>query len=182
MSNTAALKRLAKDRARQLLEELEITSAPVPIERIIKRCQVVLQYAPFEDDLSGMAYINEGLSIIGINALHPPNRQRFSAAHELGHHLLHADHLKDAVHVDRGLRVLMRDQVASQGVDTIEIQANAFAAELLMPESMLKEAIAGDEIDIESDTQIEVLAKKFRVSASAIRYRLLGLMDEAQNA
>ena len=182
MSNTAALKRFAKDRAIQLLEELEITSAPVPIERIIKRCQVVLQYAPFEDDLSGMAYINEGLSIIGINALHPPNRQRFSAAHELGHHLLHVEQLKDAVHVDRGLRVLMRDQVASQGVDAIEIQANAFAAELLMPERMLREAIAGGEIDIESDVQIEALAKKFRVSASAIRFRLLGLMDEAQNA
>ena len=182
MSNPAALKRLAKDRARRLLEELEITSAPVPIERIIKRCHVVLQYAPFEDDLSGMAYINDGLSIIGINALHPPNRQRFSAAHELGHHLLHQEQLKDAVHVDRGLRVLMRDQVASQGVDTIEIQANAFAAELLMPEKMLREAIAGDEIDIESDAQIEALSKKFRVSASAIRFRLLGLMDEAQSA
>ncbi len=182
MSNPAALKRHAKDRARRLLEELEITSAPVPIERIIKRCHVVLQYAPFEDDLSGMAYINDGLSIIGINALHPPNRQRFSAAHELGHHLLHQEQLKDAVHVDRGLRVLMRDQVASQGVDTIEIQANAFAAELLMPEKMLREAIAGDEIDIESDAQIEALSKKFRVSASAIRFRLLGLMDEAQSA
>lgn len=182
MKNKAALKTQAKERARKLLDELEITSAPVPIEKIIKRCQVVLQYAPFEDELSGMAYINEGVSIIGINALHPPNRQRFSAAHELGHHLLHADQLKSAVHVDRGLRVLMRDQIASQGVDPIEIEANAFAAELLMPKSMLKEVIAGGEIDIESDIQIEALAKKFRVSASAIRYRLLGLMDEVQSS
>jgi Zn-dependent peptidase ImmA (M78 family) len=175
-------KEAARQRARELLEEFGISSAPVPIEKIIKKCHVVLQYAPFEEDLSGMAYINDGLAIIGINALHHPNRQRFSAAHELGHHMLHADHLREAVHVDKGLRALLRDDVSSQGVDVLEIQANAFASELLMPRDLLVKALDEDGVDMEDDAQIEALAKKFRVSASAIRFRLTGLMNDPHPA
>jgi Zn-dependent peptidase ImmA (M78 family) len=168
----------ARNCARDLLELYAITSAPVPVERIIKKRDIALQYAPFEEDLSGMAYINDGVAIIGINALHHPNRQRFSAAHELGHHLLHADLLKDAVHVDRGIRVMLRDEVSSQGVDENEVMANTFAAELLMPRMLLAKAMDEGEIDIEDDTQIEAIAKKFRVSAAAMRFRLIGLMSQ----
>ncbi|GAA4795841.1 MAG TPA: ImmA/IrrE family metallo-endopeptidase [Xanthomonadaceae bacterium] len=174
------VKEIARQRARELLEEFRVTSAPVPIEKIIKKRDIVLQYAPFEEDLSGMAYINDGLSIIGINALHHPNRQRFSAAHELGHHVLHAEHLKNAVHVDKGLRVLLRDDVSSQGVDLLEIEANAFASELLMPKDLLVKALDEGGVDMDDDTQIETLAKKFRVSASALRFRLIGLMNDPQ--
>ena len=168
----------ARKCARELLERYSITSAPVPVERIIKKRGIALQYAPFEEDLSGMAYINDGVAIIGINALHHPNRQRFSAAHELGHHLLHADLLRDAVHVDRGIRVMLRDEVSSHGVDENEVMANNFAAELLMPRVLLAKAMDEGEIDIEDDTQIEAIAKKFRVSAAAMRFRLIGLMSE----
>lgn len=177
-TTTAMEKDIARQKARDVLSQFGIVSAPVPIERIIKKHQIVLQYAPFEEDLSGMAYINEGLSIIAVNALHPPNRQRFSAAHELGHHLLHADELSRAVHVDKGTRVLLRDDVASQGTDPVEVQANVFAAELLMPIDLLRKAVDEDEVDIDDDSKIDALAKKFKVSASALRYRLLGLMDK----
>ena len=50
------------------------------MERIIKARNIVLQYAPLDQELSGMAYIKDGVGIIGVNALHHPNRQRFSAA------------------------------------------------------------------------------------------------------
>jgi Zn-dependent peptidase ImmA (M78 family) len=171
-------KEVGKAKARELLEKFQISSAPVPIERIIKKEQIVLQYAPFEEDLSGMAFIDGGLSIIAINALHHPNRQRFSAAHELGHHMLHAEHIKDSVHVDKVFRVLLRDDLASQGVDALEIQANAFASELLMPRDLLAKALSDGGVDIEDEAQVDALAKKFRVSASAIRFRLIGLMTE----
>lgn len=183
MSGVFADKINARQRARDLLDECEIVKAPVPIERIIKKCSVALHYLPFEEDLSGMAYINEGVAIIGVNALHHANRQRFSAAHELGHHILHADLLKDAIHVDKGpLRVLLRGELASQGVDPREIEANAFAAEILMPQRLLAEALDTDEIDIEDDDQMDALAKKFRVSASAIRFRLSDLLAEYRTA
>lgn len=171
----------ARAMATQMLEAFAISTAPVPIDRIIKRKQISLQYAPLEEDLSGMAYIKDGLSIIGINALHHPNRQRFSAAHELGHHVLHSEVIKQAVHVDKGHRVLLRDDLSSQGVDALEIEANAFASELLMPRDLVIKALNDDGVDIEDDAQIDALAKKFRVSSSAIRFRLAALMNENES-
>lgn len=146
--------------------------APVLVERIVKSRGIVLQYAPLEEDLSGMAFIRDGVGIIGVNALHHPNRQRFSIAHELAHHELHADEIRDEVHVDKTFRVLMRDDVAAQGVDPLEIEANAFAAELLMPLAILQEVVDPAGLDLDDDARIEALARKFRVSTSALRFRL----------
>lgn len=162
----------AREKARAVLAEFGVKSAPVPVERIIKARNIALQYAPLEEALSGMAYIKDGVGIIGVNALHHPNRQRFSAAHELAHHVLHPGDLEKAVHVDSGLRVLFRDEVSAQGTDDLEVEANAFAAELLMPRDLLIAALDGEGIDLDDDTAVETLARKFRVSASAMRYRL----------
>lgn len=160
--------------ARAILREFGVKSAPVPVERIIKARDIMLQYAPLEEDLSGMAYIKDGVGIIGVNALHHPNRQRFSAAHELGHHELHKPEISKGVHVDHGFRMLFRDEFSSQGTDPLEIEANAFASELLMPGELLTTALHASGLDIEDDAGIEALARKFRVSASAMRYRLAG--------
>ena len=160
--------------ARAILREFGVKNAPVPVERIIKSKGIVLQYAPLEEDLSGMAYIKDGVGIIGVNALHHPNRQRFSAAHELAHHELHKREISKAVHVDHGFRMLFRDDISSQGIDPLEIEANAFASELLMPSELLTTALHASGLDIEDDAGIEALARKFRVSASAMRYRLAG--------
>jgi Zn-dependent peptidase ImmA (M78 family) len=164
----------ARHAARAILKDSGVKGGPVPVERIIKVRNIVLQYAPLEEDLSGMAYIKNGVGIIGVNALHHPNRQRFSAAHELGHHELHAHAIGKAVHVDRGFRVLLRDDISSQGIDPLEIEANAFAAELLMPREFLMSALDAAGLDIEDDVGIETLARKFRVSTAAMRYRLAG--------
>lgn len=164
----------ARAAARTILRDYAVKAVPVPVERIIKARSIILQYAPLEEDLSGMAYIKDGIGIIGVNALHHPNRQRFSAAHELGHHVLHAQEIRKAVHVDRGFRVLLRDDVSSQGTDPLEIEANAFASELLMPAEFLMSALDASGLDIEDEAGIETLARKFRVSASAMRYRLAG--------
>lgn len=164
----------AREAARAVLREFSVKTVPVPVERIIKSKNIILQYAPLEENLSGMAYIKDGVGIIGINALHHPNRQRFSAAHELGHHELHAHHIRTAVHVDKEFRVLLRDDVSSQGMDSLEIEANAFASELLMPGELVTGMLDAGGLDIEDDAGIEALARKFRVSASAMRFRLAG--------
>lgn len=162
----------AREAAQRVLREYGVKAAPVPVDRIIKSKGIALEYAPFEDELSGMAYIKDGVAIIGLNALHHPNRQRFSAAHELGHHELHADILESKVHVDKGFLVLLRDDVSSRGTDNREIEANAFASELLMPSELIRGALSERGLDIEDDEGVEALAKKFRVSAAAMRYRL----------
>jgi Zn-dependent peptidase ImmA (M78 family) len=162
----------ARRAAQAIIRDFAIKNPPVPIERIIKSKNIVLQYAPLEEELSGMAYIKDGIGIIGVNALHHPNRQRFSAAHELAHHELHAQEIHKAVHVDREFRVLLRDDVSSQGVDPLEIEANAFASELLMPRELLMTALGAGGLDLDDETGIEALARKFRVSPAAMRYRL----------
>ena len=159
--------------ARSLLEEHTIETIPVPVERIAKSLGIRVEYAPLDDELSGLAHIRDDVPIIGVNALHAPNRRRFTLAHELAHIVLHRDELEHAVHVDRGS--LRRDALAAEGVDPIEIEANAFAAELLMPERLLISELKRQPVDLEDDAAVAALAKRFRVSDAAMRYRLNSL-------
>lgn len=172
--NRKADRNKARQAARSLLKQYAIKSPPVPVERIAKLLSVRVEYAPLDDELSGLAYIRDKVPIIGINALHAPNRKRFTLAHELAHVQLHQSELKRAVHVDRG--PLRRDALAAEGVDPIEIEANAFAAELLMPTHFLISALKSQPVDLEDDDDaIATLAKRFRVSDAAMRYRLNSL-------
>ena len=75
----------------------------------------------------------EGQVLIGVNSLHHSNRRRFTVAHECGHLLLHAGE----TFIDKSFRVNWRDGVSSLAVDRHEIEANQFAAELLMPFEMV---------------------------------------------
>lgn len=166
---TEAEKRAARERAQQLLSEFGVHSPPVPVERIAKSLGAQIQYSPFDGDLSGMAFIKDGIPIIGVNSLHHPNRQRFTLAHELAHILLHRSEIESTVHVDKGS--LRRDALAAAGIDDKEITANAFAAELLMPQAFLAAALDGRTIDTEDDGAIKDLAKRFKVSEAAMRFR-----------
>ena len=159
-------------RAQQLLTRLDIKSAPTPVEKIARALGVQVRFSPFDDELSGMIYIKEGVPIIGVNSLHHPNRQRFTIAHELGHLELHRQMITTTVHVDKNFPALMRDPKSATGTEQIEIEANQFAAELLMPRELIEQALAGEQFDIEDDGPIEEIAKKFRVSKQALQYRI----------
>lgn len=158
----------AREAARSVLKEHGIASAPVPVDRIARQLGVRVQFAPLDNDLSGMAHIRDGIVVVGVNSLHAPNRQRFTLAHELGHVVLHRPILESAVHVDR---VLLRDRNSSTGTDQQEIEANAFASELLMPTDILETMLGGRQVILDDDEEIAALAKKFRVSESAMRFR-----------
>lgn len=160
----------ARALARTILADLGITGPPVPVERIAKARGIRIQYAPLDDELSGMAFVKDGIAVIGVNAIHHPNRQRFTIAHELAHHLLHRSHLEGQVHVDK--TILKRDILAHSGTDRLEVDANAFAAELLMPEDMVAKAIEGG-LDMGDDAKLASIAKRFRVSTAALQFRLM---------
>ena len=159
-------------RAQQLLVRFGVQSAPTPVERIAKALGAQVRFSPFDDELSGMIYIKDNVPIIGVNSLHHPNRQRFTIGHELGHLQLHREMITSEVHVDKDFPALMRDAKTATGTEQIEIEANKFAAELLMPRALIEQALAGKQFDIDDDGPIEELAKKFRVSKQALEYRI----------
>lgn len=165
-----AKKSEAMSAAQELLKQFAVDALPVPIERIARSLGIHLEYAALDDELSGLAYVRDDVPIIGINMLHAPNRQRFTLAHELAHIQLHRSELEEAVHVDRG--PLRRDALAAEGVDPIEIEANTFAAEFLMPTQMLVSALETNPVDLEDDKAVSAIAKRFSVSDAAMRYRL----------
>lgn len=166
-------KQRARDEAQRLLSRFSVSSPPVPVDKIAKWLGATLQYAPLDQELSGMAYIKDGQPIIGVNSLHHPHRQRFTIAHEIAHLVLHRDYISANVHVDKAFK-LLRDPVAATGTDALEIEANAFAAELLMPMDWLKEAMAL-EGELDDEASILAVSRKFKVSKSAIQNRLMNM-------
>ncbi|MBZ0299987.1 MAG: ImmA/IrrE family metallo-endopeptidase [Anaerolineae bacterium] len=162
--------------AREMLKVANIDAPPVPVDKIAKLYGVEIRFEPFQGDreseISGLLFQEDDTIIIGVNSLHGRNRQRFTIAHELGHYVLH----NDDMHIDRGYRIHLRSQLSSQAKDWKEIQANSFAAELLMPEEMLSNDLHGRSIDYESDESlIKELADRYEVSQQAMIFRLTNL-------
>jgi len=161
-----------EDHARQLRKRLKILTIPVPVERIAKALGADIRLSPLDDELSGMIFVKDGTPVIGVNALHHPNRQRFTIAHEIGHLEMHRDLIAQKVHVDKAFPVLLRDGTSAAGTHAIEIAANQFAAELLVPEDALSAMIGDRVIDIDDERPIEELARRFKVSKKMMEYRV----------
>lgn len=169
--------------ARRLLSKADVTEWPVPVEYLAQLCRARIEYEPFAGDISGMLFRSEDRRIIGINSAHVRGRQRFTIAHELGHLLLHEGR---QIIVDKAIRVPstggaainLRDRTSSLATDTEEIQANSFAAELLLPADLVKSAVNAalhEQKSISDDELIKILADQFRVSGQAVELRLTKL-------
>ncbi|MGB6229088.1 MAG: ImmA/IrrE family metallo-endopeptidase [Litorimonas sp.] len=155
--------------ARSVLEEHWGKNSPVNLKRLAKRMGIVLEFAPFKDQLSGISFIDDGKSYIGVNSLHSTNRQRFTIAHEIGHHVLHQELLKSGTHVDTV--ILRRDHLSAEGIDRKEIEANAFASELLVPRFLLESRIS-DDTDMQDEELVRKLANELQISSTALHFRL----------
>ena len=171
MRPTAARRR-GEEVARQLLERRSLSRPPVPVREIAIAEGCLVKAAFLDGELSGMAFITDDRPVIVVNSRHHPNRQRFTIAHELGHHLMHRSMLLSGVHVDKG--ILRRDAESSTGEISSEIQANAFAAELLMPRQLMQPYLSGS-FDVEDDIAVHRLAEMFGVSTAAMTNRILNL-------
>jgi Zn-dependent peptidase ImmA (M78 family) len=167
--------------AQSILERLSITDPPIDVIKVaeILGYRVVLKFFD-EADLSGTVMRDaRGVVTIGINTLHAQVRQRFSIAHEIGHAWLHLASVKqEAFFVDPPAGVFFRDSKASRGEDVKEIEANQFAAGLLMPSHIIGgclTALAGSPKRLTIDTAVSELAARFSVSTQAMRFRLVTL-------
>jgi Zn-dependent peptidase ImmA (M78 family) len=160
----------------QLLKQAGVTKPPVPVERIARLRGAEVRYVSFQGDISGLVALEGGQPLIGVNMLHSKPRQRFTIAHELGH--LELGHLEGSgehsMRIDRDFKVMLRDNNSSPA----EREANAYAAALLMPTSLLiKERELTGGIDTEDDRLIHLLASRYKVSTQAMTIRLANLAN-----
>ena len=177
----AVRRKLIRTVATDLINRLGITGPPVPVGKIAQRLGAKIAKAPADDPgLSGFLLRRpapEGV-VIGVNAGHPPVRQRFTVAHELGHLLLHRG---QQFHVDRGgMRVFRRDGESAAGTNHAEIEANVFAAELLMPVAFVVADVALQPwVDLADEDALRDMARRYQVSPQAMAFRLsnLGLLQ-----
>lgn len=164
------IKKQAAGRAKSLLSDYGIQDVPVNVHALAREVGARIVEEVLDDDTSGVLVIKNNQAVIGVNKYHHHRRQRFTIAHELGHFLLHRDDA--SVFVDT---IFYRDANSSEGMDEQEIAANAFAAELLMPEPILRQYLKSQGIDLFDDVAVKRLALRFDVSEQALTIRLINL-------
>lgn len=171
MSRVFSLK-IAKQTAEAFLREEGISTLPVDPFAIAKSRDIMVEGKPEDaEGVSGML-LRHGNSFGIIYATHIPSEgfQRFSVAHELGHFFLpgHIDQvLKDGVHLSRAGFVTS---------DPYELEADHFAAGLLMPETPFRKAMNKYNPGLEA---IESLADLCNTSLTATAIRFAELTDFA---
>jgi Zn-dependent peptidase ImmA (M78 family) len=170
--------RQSAKQARELLHRYGVVEPPVPVEKIAVGEGAEIARHRFEGWESGFILRDGRRTIIGVNTRTSRRRQRFTVAHEIGHLLFHEGNLI----VDHAVRVNWRDEISGMATDAQEIQANAFAAELLMPREFVIDHLERyiDDVAKTGKTMshedlISQLAREFDVSAEAMGYRLINL-------
>jgi hypothetical protein len=142
---------------------VESPGPPVPVEAIAEDL-LGLRVAESESlEVSGMLLPAE--REVWLNVTESPERRRFTLAHELGHWVCQ-------VLEGRGAPVMCRaDEVGVGEGRALEREANVFAAELLMPEELVRERFDGT---------AATTAPMFSVSEEAMAWRAynLGLVAE----
>jgi Zn-dependent peptidase ImmA (M78 family) len=165
-------KKIIRKMVNDLLSQAEVNVPPVPLDKIAGNLNLRLRFQPYDGELSGCIVRKDGNAIIGINSSHHENRQRFTLAHEIGHYLLHKG---EEMFIDRDFRVNLRNAHSGKAENLEEIEANQFAAELLMPASLLSDELKGKAFDLEDGSMIRKLAIRYKVSSQALSYRLVNL-------
>lgn len=160
------------ERAGKLLQQSDALALPVNLSRVVECLGLSLNEKPLENEYSGFLAVKE--KTIVVNLRHPSVRRRFTIAHEIGHYQLHRRSEDIPVFIDRAV-YHRKESVA--GVDHLmEMQANAYAAGLLMPETLLDNYLEDHPaLDLEKPADIKTLAEEFEVSRPAMEFRLINL-------
>lgn len=152
--------------ATDLLHQHWDGSLPINVANIAEKLGIKVTGAfGMEDNASGSIERHSDDSFeITYDITEAQVRQRFTIAHEIGHFVL--GHLNEQQRCFRDLP----SNFMSDAMSEKERQANAFAAELLMPEQIVKYAIEKKNV-----THVAALANVFNVSQAAMSYRLKNL-------
>lgn len=143
----------SRNLARKVIKDYALTP-PVPIEQILQeRFGFNIVLIDVNENISAMVDLDD--HYIGINQKHHINRQRFTLAHELGHHCLG--------HKERAFTEYV--QTPGKERSNLETEANEFAAELLMPLSVIKK--------VSKEMNADTMCNYFQVSKEALFYQLM---------
>lgn len=151
----------ATNQARKILAENFILEPPVDVYELARNYGVEIHEQDFPPEfanVSGFINIENNRPVMYINASDSPKRRKFTVAHELGHWVLHEDKIRQ----DPQKTVLFRMALGAANKDPLEREANAFAAELLVPMEMFEK---------NKDKSVSQLADIFQVSSDVIGYR-----------
>jgi Zn-dependent peptidase ImmA (M78 family)/DNA-binding XRE family transcriptional regulator len=158
-------------RAQETIQKHNLFQLPINVFQIAENLGASVVFESFPSSLymklKAFCYREDGFSIIGINKQHKSQLQRYSMAHELHHFLYDLNDSKFTC------------GPANQN-ENIEIDAERFAAELLMPRKMI-ERLASNPLNL-SYLSIGLVAQHFGVSyeAAAIRLEKFGLIGNAK--
>jgi hypothetical protein len=139
---------------------------PVRVSALARALDVEVKGATLPPGISGEIRPSQapgGGFIIRINRHDPSRRQRFTAAHELAHFLLHRDQIGAGIKDD----VLYRSALS----DRREAEANRLAADILMPEALVQQWLEAART-LKVDDPVAYLADRFEVSEGAMKIRL----------
>jgi Zn-dependent peptidase ImmA (M78 family) len=151
----------AKKKAQQVLDDNFVVEPPVRVTDIAANYGLQIAVADLGEygaDVAG--YIDPKAKLIVVNMNDPSTRQAFTIAHELGHWFMHQDKLESEP--DK-YAILYRKPLGGPNIDSIEKQANTFAACLLVPKSMLE--------NYKDTSDYRTIADIFGVSQEVIGYR-----------
>lgn len=158
--------------ADRLITDARLKAPPIPVKRIVAAQGCSIRTLDLKD-VSGILVRSAKGNFIGVNGTHHETRKRFTIAHELGHFMLHEG---QAVRYDRDFRVSLRSDESSAGTNVEEVEANFFAASLLMPDRMLSTDLRAGSIDLEDVEGVREIARAYGVSAQAMTLRLARLI------
>ncbi|HMF55556.1 MAG TPA: ImmA/IrrE family metallo-endopeptidase, partial [Pyrinomonadaceae bacterium] len=99
-----------------------------------------------------------------VNSTQPVERQRYSIGHEIAHLLLHDEEL-----------IVLHPHYYRRHFDQREIDAEAFAAEVLMPRDLIEQSIKNLKIKGPLEESVFLLSYLYQVSFTAMATRLYNL-------
>lgn len=149
----------------KILADLGINSIPINVVDVAKKADVLIRRAPSKK-FSGLLYRKGDVAFMAISSNEPLVRQRFTIAHELGHFFMHPNR-------DTFIEFRDNEKNISRGIK--EIQANQFAAALLMPRKFIEKDVKNFKDTGLANEEIKFLAKKYQVSEEAMNFRLINL-------
>lgn len=159
-----------EEQAKNILLEHGLFTVPVNPVVLANKLGIKVFNAKFSDESLAAMVARRGDDItILLEESDPPYRKRFSIAHELGHHFLHL--VSDGEIVDKSIDLFRDSAPAGETIDEErrkEIEANQFAAALLMPAELVREKWSSTE-------SMGEMAKLFNVSEAAMGFRLTSL-------